>query len=74
MQRYSTIAEKMVFTLPNGKLIDTDMIEMAMEDADSADRYYLNTQTGEVTFFSELDVSSNERERLSEDFDNLRTY
>ncbi len=37
----------MVFTLPNGKLIDTETIAMAMEDADSANQYYLNTQTGE---------------------------
>jgi len=59
----------MAFTLPNGKLIDTGMIEMAMEDADSADQYYLNTQTGEVSFFSEFAVSSEERERLSEDFE-----
>ncbi len=30
-----------MFTLPNGKPIDTDMIEMAMEDADSTHQYYL---------------------------------
>ena len=29
----------------------------------------MNTQTGEVTFFSEFDVSSDERERLSDDFE-----
>ena len=59
----------MVFILPSGKLINTEMIAMAMEDADSTHQYYLNTQTGKVTFFSEFDVSSDERERLSEDFE-----
>ena len=39
--------------LPNGKPIDEDMVEVAMEDSNLANRYYLNTQTGEVIFFLE---------------------
>ena len=35
----------MVFILPNGKPIDTGMVEMAMEDADATHLYYLNTET-----------------------------
>ncbi len=39
-------------TLPNGKPIDLEMLETAMEDADLANRYFLNLVTGEVVFFS----------------------
>ncbi len=59
----------MAFILPNGKVIDTDMIEMALEDADVGHQYYLNMQTGEVAFFSEFDISTDEREKLSEEFE-----
>src|SRR6266568_3699012 len=40
-------------TLPNGKPIDMDMLETAMEDSDLTNRYFLNLVTGEVIFFSE---------------------
>ena len=40
----------MVFTLPNGKLIDTGMTAMALEDADSADQYYLNMQNRQLRY------------------------
>ena len=42
-----------MITLPNGKSIDVDMLEAAMEDADLAHRYFLNLVTGEVVFFSD---------------------
>ena len=53
-------------TLPNGKPIDEDMVEVAMEDSNLANRYYLNTQTGEIIFFSEYDDDSDEREEQLE--------
>jgi len=40
-------------TLPNGNSIDLNMLETAMEDADLANRYFLNLVTGEVVFFSD---------------------
>jgi hypothetical protein len=58
-----------MFILPNGKPIDIDMVELAMEDADETHLYCLNTETGEVSFYSEFDVLSDERERLSEEFE-----
>jgi len=55
--------------LPNGKPIDEDMVEVAMEDSNLANRYYLNTQTGEVIFFSEFDDDSDEREQQLEEME-----
>ena len=51
-----------MFLLPNGKRIDLDMLETAMQDADLGNHYFLNTQTGEVTFFSDLYDAPGERE------------
>ena len=42
-----------MITLPNGKPIDLDMLETAMEDSDLANRYFLNLVSGEVVFFSD---------------------
>jgi len=53
-----------MITLPNGKPIDLDMLETAMEDADLANRYFLNLLTGEVLFFSDYLGLSDEDERL----------
>jgi hypothetical protein len=39
-------------TLSNGKPINMDMLESAMEDSDLANKYFLNLVTGEVVFFS----------------------
>ena len=66
-------------TLPNGKPIDEDMVEVAMEDSNLANRYYLNTQTGEIIFFSEYDDDSDEREEQLEGslyipIERIRTY
>ena len=36
-----------MFTLPNGKPVDTVMIELAMEDGNLGISYYLTTLTGE---------------------------
>ena len=58
-----------MFILPNGKAIDTDMVEMAMQDADSIHLHFLNTLTGEVAFFSEFDVSFDKREKRLEELE-----
>ncbi len=52
--------------LPNGKPIDETLLEVAMEDADLEHTYFLHTQTGEVVFLSEYDVSD-ESEKLMEE-------
>jgi Uncharacterised protein family (UPF0158) len=62
-----------MLTLPNGKQVDEYMLEAAMEDADLANMYFLNTQTGEVVFFSEYD-DDEEREKLSEEIDGSNDY
>jgi len=61
-------------TLPNGKTIDLDMLETAMEDSDLANRYFLNLVTGEVVFFSDSLGLSDEDERLSEEIDGSNDY
>ena len=61
-------------TLPNGKPIDLDMLEMAMEDSDLANRYFLNLVTGEVVFFSDYLGLSNEDEWLLEEIDGSDDY
>ena len=54
-----------MFKLPNGKPIDKDMVEAAMEDASLENAYYLNLQTGEVIFFSEwVDESEEQQEEI----------
>ena len=50
--------------LPNGKPVDEMMIEAAMEDGSLENRYYLNTQTGEVILVSEYDPGSVQQEQL----------
>ena len=61
-------------TLPNGKPIDMDMLEVAMEDSDLTNRYFLNLVTGEVVFFSEYVGLSNEDEQLLEEIDGSDDY
>ena len=63
-----------MITLPNGNSIDLDMLEAAMEDADLANRYFLNPVTGEVVFFSEYLGLSDEDERLLEDIGGSDDY
>ena len=63
-----------MITLPNGKPIDLDMLETAMEDSDLANRYFLNLVTGEVVFFSDYLGMSDEDERLSEEIDASNDY
>jgi hypothetical protein len=60
-------------TLPNGKPIDMEMLEVAMEDANLTHMYYLNTQTGEVLFLSE-DDDMDEQERLTEEIEGSNDY
>lgn len=64
----------MVFTLPNGKPIDTDMVKLAMEDSDICTSYYLNIQTGEVERFSKFEEPSDEREKLLEEITSSDNY
>ena len=63
-----------MITLPNGKPIDLDMLETAMEDSDLANRYFLNLVSGEVVFFSDYLGLSDEDERLSEEIDGSNDY
>ena len=56
-------------TLPNGKPIDMDMLETAMEDSDLANKYFLHLVTGKVLFFSEYVGFSNEDEQLLTEID-----
>jgi Uncharacterised protein family (UPF0158) len=61
-------------TFPNGKSIDLDMLEAAMEDSDLTHRYFLNLLTGEVVFFSDSLGLSDEDERLLEEIDGSNDY
>src|SRR6266851_6687292 len=63
-----------MITLPNGKPIDLDMLETAMEDADLATWYFSNLVTGEVIFFSDYLGLSDEDERLLEEIDGSNDY
>src|SRR5437899_9129858 len=63
-----------MITLPNGKPIDLDMLETAMEDSDLANRYFLNLVSGEVVFFSDYLGLSDEDERLLEEIDGSNDY
>src|SRR5260370_3746662 len=63
-----------MITLPNGKSIDLDMLETAMEDSDLANRYFLNLVTGELIFFSDYLGLSDEDERLAEEIDGSNDY
>ncbi len=63
-----------MITLPNGKSIDLDMLETAMEDSDLANRYFLNLVSGEEVFFSDYLGLSDEDERLSEEIDGSNDY
>ncbi len=64
----------MTFTLPNGKPLDKEMVEMAMEDSDLSHSYFLDTQTGEVIALSDYDDFTEEREHLLEEIDGSDQY
>src|SRR5260370_33395697 len=59
--------QPVMFKLPNGKLIDKDMVEVAMEDSNLANSYYLNTLTGEVVFLSDFTDTADAIEKRLED-------
>ena len=63
-----------MITLPNGNSIDLDMLEIALDDSDLANKYYLNLVTGKVVFFSEYLGSFDEDERLSEEIEGSNDY
>jgi hypothetical protein len=62
------------FQLLNGKQIDEDMVEQAMEDSDLGNTYYLNTETGEVTFISDSYHTLEEQEKLLEEVEGSEHY
>lgn len=61
-------------TLSNGTSVDLYMLETAMEDADLANRYFLNLVTGEVLFFSDYLGLSDADEHLIEEIDTSNDY
>ena len=63
-----------MITLPNGKSVDRDMLEMAMEDSDLANMHFLNLVTGEVVFFSDDLGLSEEDERVLDEIDGSNDY
>ena len=63
-----------MITLPNGKPVDLDMLETAMEDSDLAHRYFLNLVSGEVVFFFDDLGLSDEDERLLEEIEGSNDY
>lgn len=65
---------KKIFKLPNGKQIDIDMIELALEESSNEGSSFLNTQTGEVVFLSELSLKADEYEKLAEEIDGSNDY
>src|SRR5450755_653614 len=56
----------MRFRLPDGAYIDSEMLGLAMEDADLCTTYFFNIQTGEVARFSDYD---DEKEQRLEEID-----
>jgi hypothetical protein len=62
-----------MLTLPNGKPIDEDMLEEAMENSDPDTRYFLNIQTGEIVVLSEY-ADPDEQEELEEEIDGSNDY
>lgn len=60
-------------TLPNGKPIDMEMLEVAMEDGDLAHTSFLNTLTGEVVFSSDYD-DIDEQEKLAAEIEGSNYY
>jgi hypothetical protein len=62
------------FQLANGRPIDELMVEEAMDDANRGNLYFLNTETGEVLFLSELDAFTDEREQELEEIDGSDVY
>jgi Uncharacterised protein family (UPF0158) len=63
-----------MFTLPNGKPVDREMIELAMEDGNLEHSYYLNIHTGEVTFLSAFINTAEEIEQQVEGIETSDEY
>jgi hypothetical protein len=61
-------------TLPNGKPIDMDALELAMQDSNLANRYFLNTVTGKVAFLSDYLGLSEEDEQLEAEIEESNDY
>ena len=63
-----------MFKLPNGKPIDEDMLEMAMDDGNPEHSAYLNTLTGEIVFLSEFSDTAEEIAERLEEIDGSDAY
>jgi hypothetical protein len=50
----------LMYILPNGKPIDLDMLELAMQDSDLSSSDYLSLQTGEIISLSDLEERKRE--------------
>ena len=53
-----------MFKLPNGNKIDVELVEMAMEGSSDGNSFYLNPQTGGMTFYSPFTDTPDEIEEL----------
>src|SRR5258708_23099480 len=66
--------QPVMFKLPNGKPIDKDMVEEAMEDSNLANSYYLNTLTCEVVFLSDFTDTADQIEKRLEEIEISGAY
>jgi hypothetical protein len=66
----------MIFKLPNGNVIDKDMIEEALENASVDMLYFLNLVTGEVAVLTSelIGGDDDEMEELREEIDGSNDY
>ena len=63
-----------MLTLPNGKPIDEDLVELALQDATGENAYYMNMRTGEVVCVSAFDDGFEKTEKLVEDIESSENY
>jgi hypothetical protein len=66
----------MIFKLPNGNVIDKDMIEEALENASQDMLYFFNLVTGEVAVLTSelIGGDDDEMEELREEIDGSNDY
>jgi hypothetical protein len=57
-----------MYILPNGKPIDLDMLELAMQNSDQSSNDYLSLQTGEVISLSDFEKSEREEIEWSDQY------
>ncbi|HUD44554.1 MAG TPA: UPF0158 family protein [Patescibacteria group bacterium] len=61
-----------MFKLPNGKKIDENMVELAMQDSDLENYHFLDTETGEIIFISNYSDSDEAIENRLEEMEDSR--